>query len=67
MALFKLTYRDKFMAREVFVDASSFEKAQEVGRAWVDRESSFTDPRRFVKVEPAVVADESILEPKPDA
>jgi hypothetical protein len=60
-----ILYYKKGMAhvRDGFVLASSLNKAREVGKAWCNSSPAC----RFVNVIPAVVADESILEPaKPE-
>lgn len=44
-----------------YVTASSLVKAQEVGQWWCNQDMN----RRFIRVEPAVIADESDLLPKP--
>lgn len=63
MPLFTLVYRDKFSAHtDSLIEASNWDKAQEVGAAWCAREG-----HRFVAAKTLVVADESILEKKPDA
>jgi len=42
-----------------YIVASTAARAEAVGHAWCNKEPG----RRFIKVEPAIIADETILEP----
>lgn len=41
-----------------FISASSLEKAEKIGRKYCDNQIN----HRFIRVEPAIIADESILQ-----
>lgn len=58
--LFQLTYRDKFMAHDVFIYAHDLPEATLIGKAYC---SKSMPPLQYVKVKPMVVADPRILEP----
>jgi len=54
--LYRVRLKDGHDVREVVVSASSLEQASDVGMAYCTREKY-----RFIRVEPMVVADPSIL------
>lgn len=60
MTLFTLRYRKGTMVMESLLEAKSLERADLVGKAFC----ALHPEHRFISVRPAVLADESILEPE---
>lgn len=65
--LYKLSYKEVHSVHGTFVEASSLEMADRVGRAWCEANGTMGKRKLFLSVGQAIVADESILASLPAA